>query len=71
VGVVRFDFLQQVEDPTRFTLVEVYYTPADQLTHRDTRHYQVWKDAATDMMEEPRAGIMYKNLLPADEAWKK
>ena len=70
-GVVRFDFLQQAEDPTRFTLVEVYYTPEDQLKHRDTRHYQVWRDAATEMMAEPRMGIKYKNLLPPDEAWKK
>jgi len=70
-GVVRFDFLQQAEDPTRFTLVEVYKTPDDQLKHRETRHYNVWKDAATDMMAEPRVGVKYKNLLPPDEAWKK
>ena len=34
VGIVRFDFLQQPEDPTRFMLVEVYHTPEDQLRHR-------------------------------------
>ncbi len=70
-GVVRFDFLQQAEDPTRFTLVEVYYKPEDQLSHRETRHYLAWRDAATDMMAEPRVGIKYKNLLPTDEAWNK
>ncbi len=29
-GIARFDFLQQKEDPNRFTLVEVYYTESDQ-----------------------------------------
>lgn len=70
-GVVRFDFLQQAEDPTKFTLVEVYNTPGDQLSHRETRHYLAWRDAVTAMMAEPRIGIKYKNILPKDEDWKK
>jgi len=70
-GVVKFDFLQQAEDPTRFLLIEAYYTPADQLKHRETHHYLAWRDAAADMMAEPRVGIKYKNLLPTDEGWKK
>ncbi len=28
-GIARFDFLQQKEDPNRFTLVEVYYTESE------------------------------------------
>ena len=71
VGVVRFDFLQEADDPTQFTLIEVYYTPEDQLKHRETRHYLAWRDAATDMMAEPRVGIKYKNLMPSVEVWNK
>lgn len=70
-GVVRFDFFQQTEDPTKFTLVEVYYKPEDQLKHRETSHYQAWRDVATDMMAEPRIGVKYKNILPTDEDWEK
>lgn len=70
-GVVRFDFLQQAEDPTKFTLAEVYYTPEDQQKHRDTRHYQAWRDAAVDMMAGPRVGVKFKNLIPSDEDWTK
>lgn len=70
-GIVRFDFLQQTEDPTRFLLVEVYRTPEDQLKHRDTWHYQTWRDAVTDMMADPRVGIKYKNILPEDKDWTK
>jgi (4S)-4-hydroxy-5-phosphonooxypentane-2,3-dione isomerase len=70
-GVVRFDFLQQTEDPKKFTLVEVYQHTDDPLRHRETRHYLAWRDAVTDMMAEPRVGIKYKNIFPINEDWKK
>lgn len=69
-GIVRFDVLQQVEDPTRFVLVEVYRQPEDQAKHRETAHYQKWRDAVAEMMAEPRQGIRYINLFPSDEEWR-
>lgn len=69
-GIVRFDVLQQVEDPTRFVLVEVYRQPEDQVKHRETAHYQKWRDAVAEMMAEPRQGIRYINLFPSDEEWR-
>lgn len=68
-GVARFDFLQQAEDPTRFTLIEVYHTPQDQEAHRQTAHYLRWRDAVTDMMAETRYGVRYTNLFPDDSGW--
>lgn len=68
-GIVRFDFYQQRDDPTRFTLVEIYYKEEDQLKHRETNHYQIWRDAAVDMMAQPRQGVRYINLYPQDDAW--
>ncbi len=68
-GVVRFDVLQQQDDPTRFILVEVYRTPGDAAKHKDTTHYQTWRDTVADMMAEPRQGIKYHNLFPEDSAW--
>jgi (4S)-4-hydroxy-5-phosphonooxypentane-2,3-dione isomerase len=70
-GVIRFDFLQQAEDPTHFTLVEVYKTPADHGLHRETSHYLAWRDKVTDLMADPRVGIKYINLFPDDAGWKK
>lgn len=70
-GVIRFDFFQQAEDPTRFTLVEVYKTPEDQNKHRETAHYNRWKNAVVGMMAEPRQGVRYVNLYPEDAGWKK
>ncbi|MDR3575151.1 MAG: putative quinol monooxygenase [Anaerolineaceae bacterium] len=68
-GVARFDVIQETEDPTRFVLVEIYRTADDQLRHRETKHYQLWRETVTDMMEEPRLGVKYKNLYPGDEKW--
>ncbi len=68
-GVVRFDVLQQTEDPNRFTLLEVYRTPDDHRKHRETIHYQNWRDKVGVMMAEPRQGIRYINLYPDDASW--
>lgn len=68
-GIARFDFLQNKEDPNRFTLVEVYYTEADQEKHRQTAHYLRWRDTVAEMMAEPRQGVRYINLFPEEGAW--
>lgn len=63
-GVSRFDVFEQKDDPTRFLLVEEYHSPEDQLKHRETNHYQVWKDIVADMMAEPRYAIIYSAVYP-------
>jgi quinol monooxygenase YgiN len=68
-GVARFDVIQQQDDPMRFILVEVYRTPEDAVKHKDTLHYQTWRDTVADMMAEPRQGVKYHNLFPEDSAW--
>ena len=68
-GVARFDIIQQQDDPTRFVLVEVYRTPADPAKHKETAHYQTWRDTVADMMAEPRSSTKYDNVFPADEGW--
>jgi len=68
-GVARFDVLQQLDDPTRFVLVEVYRTPDDPAKHKETAHYQTWRGTVAEMMAEPRTGIKYANVFPDDEGW--
>src|SRR5207249_8088049 len=53
-GIARFDFVQQLDDPTRFVLVEVYRTADAPAKHKETAHYQKWRDAVQSMMAEPR-----------------
>ena len=68
-GVSRFDVIQQQDDPTRFVLVEVYRTAEDPGRHKQTAHYQKWRDTVSDMMAEPRNSIKYTNLFPDDQGW--
>ena len=53
-GVLRFDLTQDLEDPTRFALVEVYQDAAAFAAHRETAHYSTWRDAVAPLMAEPR-----------------
>ena len=68
-GVARFDVIQQLDDPTRFVLVEVYRTEADAGKHKETAHYQKWRDTVADMMAEPRYSIKYRNVFPDEDGW--
>lgn len=68
-GVVRFDVIQQKEDPARFMLVEVYRTPEDVARHKETAHYATWRDTVADLMAEPRVGTAFTNCFPDDGAW--
>lgn len=68
-GVARFDVVQQTDEPTRFLLVEAYRTPQAPGQHKDTAHYQVWRDMVAPMMAEPRTSIKYTNIFPDDQGW--
>ena len=68
-GVARFDVIQQKDDPTRFVLVEVYRTSDDPVRHKETAHYQKWRDTVADMMAEPRSAIKYTNIFPDGQGW--
>ena len=68
-GVARFDVIQQTEDPTRFLLVEVYRTAAAPGHHKETTHYQVWRNKVALMMAEPRTSIQYTNIFPDEKGW--
>ena len=65
-GIARFDVIQQADDPTRFELLEVYRTEADPAKHKDTEHYNKWRQVAEPMLAEPRTRTVYTNLFPAD-----
>jgi quinol monooxygenase YgiN len=68
-GVARFDMLQQADDPTRFVLVEVYKTQADAGLHKETAHYNRWRETCEPLMAEPRTRILYNNVYPEDKDW--
>lgn len=68
-GVARFDVIQQMDDPTRFVLVEVYRTASAPAEHKETAHYQTWRDTVAEMMAEPRTSIKYSHVFPEEAGW--
>ncbi len=68
-GIARFDVTQQVDNPSRFVLVEAYRTAEAPAQHKETAHYIAWRDAVAPMMAEPRTSVKYGNAFPEDEGW--
>ena len=69
-GIVRFDVVQQDDDPTRFVLMEIYRTPEDPALHKATAHYLTWRDTVEPMMAEPRRSVKYHALFPDPAGWE-
>lgn len=65
-GNLRFDVIQQVDDPNRLMLYEVYKDEAGMAAHKETAHYARWRDAVAPWMAEPRQGIKHVGLFPED-----
>jgi quinol monooxygenase YgiN len=67
-GVARFDVLQQQDDPTRFIFIEAYRAGEAPTAHKETKHYQTWRDTVAPMMAEPRASVKFTNVFPEDRS---
>lgn len=69
-GVARFDVLRDLDDPSRFTLVEVYRDEAAVAAHKQTAHYAAWAEGVGDLLAEPRTKAVYGNIAPGDDGWR-
>ena len=65
-GIAQFDCFQLQDDPTRYVLVEAYRQPDAQAQHRQTRHYEVWRDTVAPMMAEPRTSEKFVPVEPGE-----
>jgi (4S)-4-hydroxy-5-phosphonooxypentane-2,3-dione isomerase len=68
-GIARFDVVQQMDDSTRFVLVEVYRNQEATGSHKQTAHYNAWAEAVAPMLAEPRSRAVYSNVFPANQGW--
>jgi len=68
-GVVRFDVVQELGDPARFVLVEVYRGEAGSAAHKETAHYRSWRDAVAPLMAEPRSARKFVAVSPDAGGW--
>lgn len=67
--VARFDLARQLDDPTRFILIEIYRSAEGHAQHRATSHYKKWQEVAEPLMVEPRTRIICENVFPEDSGW--
>jgi (4S)-4-hydroxy-5-phosphonooxypentane-2,3-dione isomerase len=63
-GNLRFDVLQQRDDPNRFMLYEIYRDESEVSKHKETDHYKRWAAEAPGYLAEPRVGIKHAPLFP-------
>lgn len=69
-GVVRFDVVQQEDDPTRFLLLEIYRSAEDPARHKETDHYAAWRETVEPMMAEPRRSVKFRAVFPDPQGWE-
>lgn len=67
-GNLRFDLIQQADDPCKFMIYEAYESEASAAIHKTTVHYLKWRDLVNDYMTEPRHGVKYNIIEPNDRS---
>ncbi len=62
--ITRFDVLQQSDDPTRFVFVEAYLDESGVAQHKQTAHYNKWRETAEKMIVGERTRTRYNPVWP-------
>lgn len=68
-GCLRFDVIQDREDPNCFRLYEVYVSDDALAAHRQTRHFKRYIEITDPWMAAPVERRLGKNLVPPDAEW--
>ena len=72
-GCLRFDVIQDTNDPNRIWLYEVYRDEAAFQAHTQAPHFAKWRDATAEWREQGTAqgaGRGAQNIWPPDDQWK-
>jgi autoinducer 2-degrading protein len=69
-GCLRFDVIQDREDPNRFYFYEVYRDEQALEAHRQTPHFKYYLEKSQAWLAAPPERRFGKNLIPADAAWR-
>jgi autoinducer 2-degrading protein len=65
-GNIRFDVLQNAEDPSKFLIYEVFESEEAVAAHKKTAHYLEWRETVENWMAQSRQGIRYTVISPTD-----
>ena len=67
-GCLRFDVLQDRNDPDTYYFYEVYKDEAGFQAHTETPHLKRWRAAAEECLSEPSAATRTNTVFPRDYA---
>jgi len=65
-GIIRFDVFQDKEDPTHFSLLEIYRDQEARELHLQSAQFLKWKDAVLgqEMFARKGRGDAFEQLFP-------
>ena len=69
-GCLRFDVLQDNENPNQIHLYEVYTDEAALEAHRQAPHYLKWRDAVANWRDGDPIRRVCTNVYPPDGEWR-
>ena len=69
-GVICFDVLQDKDDPSHFTLLEVYQNQEARDKHLETSYFLAFKEIALETFAKNGYGHEFEAVHPEGE-WKK
>ena len=68
-GCLRFDVLQDIEDPNKIHLYEVYKDQAAVDAHRAAPHYTKWRETVQDWFDGEIVRRLASPVFPPDGSW--
>ena len=69
-GCLRFDVIQDLDDPNRFYFYEIYRDEAALEAHRQTPHFKLYFEKVQPWLASPPERRLGRNLVPSDAAWR-
>ncbi len=70
-GCLRFDVLQDSQDPNKIYLYEAYRDEAAFQAHLQAPHFIRWRDTVKDWYAAPTQVFTCSNIFPSDAGWVK
>lgn len=68
-GCLRFDVFQDPTDENRYSFYEVYRDEAAFEAHQTYPHYERWRAASAEVIEERGQRILLRPIFPRDPAY--
>ncbi|MBI4885679.1 MAG: antibiotic biosynthesis monooxygenase [Acidobacteria bacterium] len=69
-GCLRFDVIQDRDDPHRFTFYEVYRDDAALAAHRQTPHFTRYIESTQPWLAAPAERRLGTTVVPTDAGWR-